>query len=146
VKLGGQLTPPVIAGGKVFVSKIDAHALYAMDEQSGEERWRFIAGAPIDSPPTIHRGRVIFGSSDGWIYCLTASQGELVWRYRAAPLDRRTMAYEQLESLWPVSGSVLVRNDQVYGVAGRSIFLDGGLRMLRLDLATGAKLSESIMD
>jgi outer membrane protein assembly factor BamB len=146
VKLGGQLTPPVIADGKVFVSKIDAHALYAMDEKSGEEHWRFIAGAPIDSPPTIHRGRVIFGSSDGWIYCLTASQGELVWRYRAAPLDRRTMAYEQLESLWPVSGSVLVRNDQVYGVAGRSIFLDGGLRMLRLDLATGAKLSESIMD
>ena len=56
------------------------------------------------------------------------------------------MAYEQLESLWPVHGSVLVRDGQVYCVAGRSIFLDGGLRMIRLDLATGQKLSETIMD
>ena len=63
-----------------------------------------------------------------------------------APIDRRTMAYEQLESLWPVHGSVLVRNNQVYAVAGRSIFLDGGLRLVRLNVQTGEKLSETIMD
>ena len=71
------------------------------------------------------------------VYCVRAVDGTLVWRYRVAPLDRRAMAYEQLESLWPVHGSVLVRDDQVYAVAGRSIFLDGGLRMLRLNLVTG---------
>ncbi|MEZ6065421.1 MAG: hypothetical protein R3B90_06855 [Planctomycetaceae bacterium] len=56
------------------------------------------------------------------------------------------MAFEQLESVWPVSGSVLVRDDVVYGVAGRSVFLDGGLRMVKLDLATGKKLAEEVMD
>jgi hypothetical protein len=56
------------------------------------------------------------------------------------------MAYEQLESLWPVHGSVLLVEDTIFCVAGRSIFLDGGLRLLRLDLATGKKLSETIMD
>jgi len=145
VKLGGRLTSPVISRGTVYVAQVDAHTLHAMDETTGETKWTFVAGARIDSPPTIDSGRVVFGAADGWVYCLS-EQGEVVWRYRAAPLDRRAMAYEQLESLWPVHGSVLIRDGQVYCVAGRSIFLDGGLRLLRLDLATGRKLSETIMD
>ena len=143
--LGGRLTSPVIANGKVFVAQIDKHTLYALDEASGKQQWTFTAGARIDSPPTVHQGRVIFGGADGWVYCLQASTGKLAWRYRAAPLDRRTMAYEQLESLWPVHGSVLVRDNTIYTVAGRSNFLDGGLRLLRLDL-NGKKLSETVMD
>lgn len=146
VALGGRLTPPVIANGLVYLAQIDTHTLFAIDEETGNEQWTYTIGGRIDSPPTVHRGRVVFGGADGWIYCLTANEGKLVWRYRAAPLDRRTMAYEQLESLWPVHGSVLIHNDMVYGVAGRSIFLDGGLRLVRLDLATGRKLSETIMD
>lgn len=144
-KLGGRLTPPVIADGKVFIAQIDQHTLHALSESDGSPQWKFIAGARIDSPPTYYRGRIVFGCTDGWVYCLN-NQGELCWRYRAAPLDRRTMAYEQLESLWPVHGSVLVREDIVYCVAGRSNFLDGGLRLYRLDLATGKKISETIMD
>lgn len=143
--LGGRLTSPVIAGGKVYVAKIDEHTLLALDESTGEEKWSYTIGGRIDSPPTIQQGRVVFGGTDGWVYCLN-TEGKLAWRYRAAPLDRRTMAYEQLESLWPVHGSALVINDTVYCVAGRSIFLDGGLRLLRLDLKTGEKLSETLMD
>ena len=61
-------------------------------------------------------------------------------------MDRRTMTYEQLESLWPVHGSVLIQDDIVSCVSGRSNFLDGGLRLIRLELATGKKLTENIMD
>jgi outer membrane protein assembly factor BamB len=144
-KLGGRLTAPVIADGTVYIAQPDTHTLFALSENDGGEEWSYTIGARIDSPPTIHRGRVVFGGADGWVYCLT-TDGQLAWRYRAAPLDRRTMAFEQLESLWPVHGSALLIDDTVYCVAGRSIFLDGGLRMLRLDLATGKKLSETIMD
>ncbi|MFK8114674.1 MAG: PQQ-binding-like beta-propeller repeat protein [Rubripirellula sp.] len=143
--LGGRLTSPVISNGTVYVAKIDQHTLVALNETDGSEKWSYTIGARIDSPPTIHRGRVIFGGTDGWVYCLT-TDGDLAWRYRAAPMDRRTMAYEQLESLWPVHGSALIVNDTVYCVAGRSIFLDGGLRLLRIDLQTGKKLSETLMD
>ncbi len=146
VKLTGRLTSPVVAGGTLFVAQIDTHTLFALDEETGEQKWTYTAGARIDSPPTIDSGRVLFGATDGWVYCLRATDGALIWRYRAAPLDRRTMAYEQLESLWPVHGSVLVRDGQVYCVAGRSNFLDGGLRLLRLKLESGEKLSETIMD
>jgi hypothetical protein len=94
----------------------------------------------------IYKGRVLFGSADGWVYCLRAADGELIWRFQAAPQDLRLAAFEQLESVWPLPGSVLVQNDVVYCVAGRSMFLDGGLRFLRLDPATGSKLSEDVLD
>ena len=144
--LGGRLTSPVIAGGLVYVAQIDAHTLNALEQKSGKEAWTFTAGARIDSPPTVEQGRVMFGCADGCVYCLKADDGRLIWRYRVAPLDRRAMAFEQLESLWPVHGSVLIRNNVVWAVAGRSNFLDGGLRLLRLDLESGKKLSETIMD
>ncbi|MCA9138391.1 MAG: PQQ-binding-like beta-propeller repeat protein, partial [Planctomycetales bacterium] len=100
VNLGGRLTSPVIAGGNVYVAQVDEHTLHALDEKTGASKWTYTAGARIDSPPTVHRGRVVFGAADGWVYCLTTG-GKLAWRYRAAPIDRRAMAYEQLESLWP---------------------------------------------
>ena len=144
--LGGRLTSPVIARDLVYVAQIDAHTLHALDETSGKEAWTFTAGARIDSPPTVERGRLLFGCTDGCVYCLKADDGQLIWRYRVAPMDRRAMAFEQLESLWPVHGSVLIKNNVVWAVAGRSNFLDGGLRLCRLDLESGKKLSETIMD
>ena len=145
-KLGGKLTPPVIANGRVFVAQTDRHQVHALDAVTGRPQWSFTAGARVDSPPTIARGRVVFGCNDGWVYCLRETDGELIWRYRAAPLDRRHTAWEQIESVWPVHGSVLVQDGVIFAVAGRSVFLDGGLRMVRLDLKTGEQLSETLMD
>jgi hypothetical protein len=45
-----------------------------------------------------------------------------------------------------VHGSVLVHDDVLYCTAGRSMFLDGGLRFLRLEPATGRLLGEVVMD
>jgi outer membrane protein assembly factor BamB len=145
-KLGGRLTSVVIANGQLYVSQIDQHTLYALDASSGEQNWAFTAGGRIDSPPTVWQGRVLFGSADGWVYCLRATDGALAWRFRAAPMDMRLTAYEQLESVWPVHGSVLVDGGSVYCVAGRSNFLDNGLRWLKLDARTGEKQVEQIID
>ncbi|RKY05350.1 hypothetical protein DRP77_01245 [Candidatus Poribacteria bacterium] len=146
VELGGRLSSPTIAEGKVFIASIDAHTLYALDAESGEVLWSYTAGGRIDSPPTIYKGRVLFGCADGWVYCLRASDGKLVWRFRAAPADLRLVAFEQVESVWPVHGSVLVWDGVVYCVAGRSAFLDGGMRLVRLDAETGELLSETVID
>ncbi len=145
-KLGGKLSTPVISDGKLFVASEDAHSVYALDSNEGRRLWSFTAGGRIDSPPTIWQGYALFGSADGHVYCLNASDGKLVWRYRAAPEDLRMMAFDQVESVWPVHGSVLVQKGVLYCVAGRSMFLDGGLRLLRLDPKTGRKLSETILD
>lgn len=145
-ELGGRLSSVVVAGDRLLVASIDAHLVYALDASTGRTVWTFSAGGRVDSPPTVHRGRVLFGSADGWVYCLRVTDGQLAWRFRAAPDDRRLVAQDQLESAWPVSGSVLVENDAVHLVAGRSAFLDGGMRLVRLDPQTGRKLSETVID
>ncbi len=145
-KLGGRLSSPVVAEGKVFVASVDTHTVHAFDESSGKPLWSYTAGGRVDSPPTIYEGRVLFGSADGWVYCLRAADGQMIWRFRAAPHDLRLVAFEQLESVWPVHGSVLVHNGIVYCLAGRSMFLDNGLRLLQLDPKTGRKITETILN
>ncbi len=144
--VGGKVSSPVIAGGTVYVADVDEHAVCALDAQTGAARWRFTAGGRVDSPPTVYRGRVIFGSADGRVYCLRAADGALAWRFRAAPVDERHAWFGQVESVWPVHGSVLVEDGVLWFVAGRLAFLDGGMRLCRLDPLTGKLLSETVMD
>jgi outer membrane protein assembly factor BamB len=146
VDIDGGLTSPVIAGGRIFVASVDMHTVYALDATSGKRVWHYTAGGRVDSPPTIYQGRVLFGSADGWVYCLRASDGALAWRFRVAPMDQRLIAFEQVESVWPVHGSVLIQDGVLYCVAGRSMFLDSGLRLWRLDPKTGRALSQTVLD
>lgn len=146
VKLSGKLSSMTVAGGKAYISQVDAHTLWAYDADTGKEAWHFIAGSRVDSPPTYWNGRVIFGCMDGNVYALRASDGSLVWRFHAAPTDLRHFAFESLESVWPVHGSVLVENDTVNLVCGRSCFLDGGMKFIKLDAKSGKKLIEVAYD
>ncbi len=143
---GGRLSPPVIADGKVFLAKIDEHAVCALDAESGEPLWSYTVGGRVDSPPTIYQGRVLFGAADGWVYCLRADDGQLAWRFFAAPCDRRHMYFEQIESVWPVPGNILVEGGVATFVSGRSVYLDGGMKLYRLDALSGHKLSETVLD
>jgi hypothetical protein len=144
--LGGDLTPPVLAGGRLYVAEKEAYTVHALSAADGKRRWSFTAGGRIDSPPTIHGGFVLFGCRDGWVYAVRAVDGKLAWRYRAAPAERRIVSDSRLESPWPVHGSVLLEDGLVYATAGRSTFLDGGIRLVALDPATGALQHEARLD
>ncbi len=141
--VGEGLTAPVIAGGRLLVCEKDAHAVHCLDAATGKTLWQFVASGRVDSPPTVWDGLCVFGCGDGRVYCLRASDGELAWRLRAAPVDRRVVADNRLESVWPISGSVLVVDGVAYCAAGRSSYLDGGIRLLGLDVYTGEKLHEA---
>lgn len=137
VKLTPPLSTTTTAAGLTFVSEVDKHTLHAFDAITGKEAWHFIAGGRMDSPPTYWQGRVIIGSTDGQVYCLRARDGALIWRFQGAPLPLNHGAWEMLESVWPVHGSVLVENGLASFVAGHSCFLDGGLWFYRIDAKTG---------
>jgi len=155
--IGGRLTQPVVAGGRVVIAGRDCGVVYAFDERNGKLLWKHLTAARIDSSPTIHNTRVglsetdirvserrdhvvLFGSADGRVTCLRLDDGALVWRFLAAPADLRTVALDRVESLWPVHGSVLVLNDVAYVAAGRSTWLDGGIDLFALDPTTGKTL------
>jgi outer membrane protein assembly factor BamB len=137
VQLKAPLSTTTTAAGLTFVSEVDKHTLHAFDANTGKEVWHFLSGGRIDSPPTYWNGRVFFGGKDGMVYCLRVTDGALVWRFQAAPSNLQHGAWEMMESVWPVHGSVLVENGLVSCVAGRSCFLDGGLWFYRIDAKTG---------
>jgi len=144
--LKAPLTPPVAAGEHVYVASKNEHTLYALKASDGSKMWQFIAEGRIDSPPTVHGGLLLLGCTSGHLYALRASDGQLAWRFRAAPRDRMVGVYSQLESAWPVHGSVLVHEGAVYCTAGRNTYLDGGIHVLALDPGTGKLLHEQTLD
>jgi len=140
VASGDPLSQPVVADGKVFVALTHAGQVVAMNEKTGQVLWRFLAPGRLDAPPTIHRGLCLVGCHDGWVYALRADDGRRVWRFRAAPAQRRIVAYGQVESAWPVVGGVLVVGEAACVVVGRTTEADGGLYVHAVDAATGKSL------
>lgn len=146
VMVGSKISAPIVVGDRLFVSLIDEHHIIALSRIDGNKLWEFAAGGRIDSPPAYYRGVLLFGSADGWVYCVRASDGELVWRFRAGPEDRRICAFGQLESCWPVHGSILVKNGVAYFSAGRTSHLDGGIYMYGLDALTGKLIYQTRLE
>jgi outer membrane protein assembly factor BamB len=84
----------------------------------------------------------VVGCRDGWVYAFRASDGEMAWRLRAAPAERWIVDDGQLESAWPVHGSVLTMDGLIYCAAGRSSFIDGGIYLYAVKPVTGQVVHE----
>ncbi|GEM_PF-3156379 len=134
----GPVTAAVVAGDLLVVSDRENRRIVGLDASTGESRWSFPVCARVLTTPSIVSGRVIFGGRDGYVYCLDARKGELLWRFLAAPEQRYLVAYGQLESVWPVHGSLPVVGDTVVASAGYHGDADGGVWSWGLDVNSGA--------
>ena len=126
-------TPPITAGGLAFYGATDG-SLCAIKIADGTVAWTYATGGAILTAPAIADSRLYAGSADGWVYCLEAASGKLLWRWRGAPTERSILEYQKLVSTWPVTG-VLVRDGIVYGTAGH--WLQHGVVTFALDAKTG---------
>ena len=147
VGLGRRLTPPVAVADRIYVAAKNRHSVYALRADDGRTLWTFTADGPVDSPPTIHQGRVLFGCADGCVYCLRASDGELAWRFRAAPAERQIAArqgavwngrYQELSGAWSLFEAVVQVNARE--------FFRICLKTPRADEATAAAMFEVMVD
>ncbi len=109
---------PIAAGGRLFVPSMVTDSVTAYDLDTGVEQWRFTTDGPVRLAPAYHDGRLYVGSDDGYLYCLEAESGEMLWQFQAAPNDRMVLGNERLISVWPVRGAPVVADGVVYFAAG----------------------------
>ena len=68
---------PVIADGKVFITS--SGGVYALDLETGEERWSISDFGATASPAYVDGALFIHTASDAMLYKLDASDGSIVW-------------------------------------------------------------------
>lgn len=126
---------PVVVGDVAYVSGADG-ALRALSLSDGQVRWTHYTGGRLFQSPAWWRGRVLAGSGDGFVYCLDAASGRELWRFQAAPLERRMFVYGHMVSTWAVATGVMVHGDRAFFGAG--LLNNNGAHWYGLDAATGA--------
>ncbi|PCJ62163.1 MAG: hypothetical protein COA79_05600 [Planctomycetota bacterium] len=138
VKLSKKmLTQATIAYGNIYIGAQNAHQVICLDANTGKEKWSFISDGRVEFAPSLMKGICIFGTNAGTLFGLDALSGNLLWKYRAAPVQKFIGDREKLDSPWPIVGGVLVYNDHAYFSAGRSSSQSGGLSMHSVDIKTG---------
>jgi len=106
-----------VAGDAVYFGSSADDAVHCLDIATGKEKWVFFTDGPVRLPPAYSRARAYFGSDDGYVYCLEAPDGALVWKYRAAEEDDFVPYDKKLISLWPCRTGALVADDKIYFAA-----------------------------
>ena len=108
---------PIAVGNKLYIGFNDQDKVVAIDTESGKELWSYYADGPVRLPITYNDNKLYFTSDDGYLYCISAEKGELIWKFRGGPADRKMLGNKRLISTWPARGGVVVDNDTAYFAA-----------------------------
>ncbi len=100
------LSSPCISEGTVYFGT-GSGTFYALDKQTGKEKWAFKTGGVIHSSPAIAYGNVYFGSWDTYLYALNAENGEEIWKFETGS---DTVTYNQTG----IQGSVIISDSMVF--------------------------------
>ncbi len=78
VDLGGKIvSSPVVWNGTLFVG--GKKGLYALDSETGKEKWVFNVKKGVDSSVVVADGMVYFTGNDGGLYGVNVEDGKKVW-------------------------------------------------------------------
>lgn len=162
-KEGSFEATPVVAGGVVYVGNFDGN-LYAIDLETGRQRWSFHTDLGFSSAAAVADGRVLACDSDGVVYCLAAADGKKLWQYNVeAENFGGPNLYKDLVLVGSQNGTLYALRrdsgelawkytitDQIRcspTVAGDRALLSGcDARLHIIDLATGQKAAEVPLD
>ena len=129
---------PVIAAGLLFFGSSVDDSVYACDAANGKPRWTFCTDGPIRLAPVVWNQRVYVTSDDGFLYCLAAADGRLVWKFRGGPGARMVLGNDRMTSAWPARGGPVVQDGIVYFAAG--VWPTDGFHLHALNARNGALL------
>jgi outer membrane protein assembly factor BamB/SAM-dependent methyltransferase len=106
-----------VVGDRLYFGSSTDDCVRCLDVATGDEKWRSCSDGPVRVAPELHRGRVFFGADDGFAYCLSSDDGQLVWRWSPVPKARKVLNNGRLISQWPCRTGVLVKDDTAYFAA-----------------------------
>ena len=132
---------PVAAGQRLFLPSMVTDSVTALDAATGKSLWTFLAEGPVRFAPVVERNRVYFVSDDGYLYCVSADQGRLLWRFSPMGPQRRSLRLlgdERLISRWPARGGPVLADGVVYFAAG--VWPFEGVAVCALNAETGKPL------
>ena len=133
-----RIFEPVVLGERVFLSFNDADKVVALDLRTGKELWAFYTDGPVRFAPVAWQDKVLFTSDDGLLYCVNAGDGQLLWKFRGGPSERKVLGNQRVISAWPARGGPVVRDGRVYFAA--SIWPFMGTFIYSLEATTGRVL------
>lgn len=138
---GPVIGSPAVANGVVFFGSSDGK-LYAVDEQSGRQKWlyRTLAGRPVTSSPAVADGVVYVSGFDGVLYAVSADSGALKWtfitEYERRFEAKRLHGYSPVAQTIPDSWDLYTSSPAVFN--GRVYFGSGDGSVYALDARSGA--------
>ena len=126
------VTQPILTNGIAYFGSVWG-TMYAVDANSGNQKWTYTIGFPVKSSVAVVNGKVYTGADDGNVYCLDAATGAKLWQTDVGGVkiywekgigdSKRMMA--------DVRASPMVLGDRVYVGA-----LDGNLYCLDANSGT----------
>ena len=107
-----------------------------LNVRTGVEEWSFVTDGPVRYAPVLAGELLFFGSDDGYVYCVKAETGRLIWRKHLGPRDWRIPGNGRMISLWPVRTGLVVNNGIIYGTAG--LYPSQGVYAVALNVSDGS--------
>ncbi|MHC4508562.1 MAG: outer membrane protein assembly factor BamB family protein, partial [Planctomycetota bacterium] len=132
---------PVVVGKTMFVPSMVNDSITALNTETGAKRWRFFANGPVRFAPVVWQNKVYCVADDGYLYCLSATDGRMRWKFRGLPAgrqDRKLLGHGRLISLWPARGGPVLADGVIYFAAG--LWPSDGVFVYALDAQSGGLL------
>jgi len=128
----------VIADGVVFFAGSADNKVHALDLATGMPKWSYFTEGPLRFAPAFWKGRLYVSCDDGYLYCLSAKTGRLLWKKRGGPIGDMLLGNGRMISRWPIRGAATILDDILYVCAG--IWPSEGIYLYALDPKTGRQL------
>ena len=130
-----RIFEPIVLGEYMFIGFNDRDKVIAIDINTGEQKWTYYAEGPVRLPLVGWNSKIYFTSDDGYLYCLSAKECELLWKFRGGPSNRKLLGNKRLISIWPARGGAVIKDGVVYFAA--SIWPWMGTFIYALEAETG---------
>jgi outer membrane protein assembly factor BamB len=100
---GPVVGSPAIAGGVVFIGSLDG-SMYAIDQETGKQKWKTDPTDSIASSPAVADGIVYYLSYDRALYAVAADTGAVKWLF--ATSGERRFEAKGLHGLAPTDQNI----------------------------------------